>query len=124
MPNQFSGEDRGRVTAVHDALDGISTTLKYTVYQIESGGEGGEPSPERWKTSAGHFRSALTKEADLARVMAEQLKRWKRANPKADPADIAVADRAAKYFKSIEKSLLNSAKNAGHAKACLDSFGT
>jgi hypothetical protein len=87
--NAVPKDSSGRVVQVHDGLNGISTSLKYVNYQLDTAGTGHEPHPWLWTASTGHLRSVLMKEAELVGHMATAIERWIKANPHADPPNIA-----------------------------------
>lgn len=110
----------GRVVTVRDMLDGISTSLKYTNYQLDTAGIGHEPHPWNWTESAGHFRSVMTKEAELAEHIARTIDRWAKANPGTDPANLAAMRAASKDLKAAARSLVNLGKKMRNVQSCLD----
>ncbi|MEU1813043.1 hypothetical protein [Micromonospora aurantiaca (nom. illeg.)] len=101
-------------------LDGISTSLKYTNYQLDTAGTGHEPHPWNWTESAGHFRSVMTKEAELAEHVARAIDRWVKANPHGDAANLAAMRAASKDFKAAARSLINLGKKMRNVQSCLD----
>ncbi|NES28072.1 hypothetical protein GCE86_09030 [Micromonospora terminaliae] len=110
----------GRVVTVRDMLDGISTSLKYTNYQLDTAGVGHEPHPWNWTECAGHFRSVVTKEAELAEHVARTIDRWVKANPNADAANLAAMRAASKDLKAAARSLINLGKKMRNVQSCLD----
>ncbi|WP_018349057.1 hypothetical protein [Longispora albida] len=114
----------GRVVVVRDTLDGVNTSLKYTNYQLDTAGAGLPPHPFLWTESAGHLRSVLTKQAELAEHVARNIDRWIKNNVGADAADIAAMRAAAKDYKAIAKSLIGNARKARNVQACLEVTGS
>ncbi|MEU5726764.1 hypothetical protein ABZ783_33810 [Micromonospora sp. NPDC047738] len=110
----------GRVVTVRDMLDGISTSLKYTNYQLDTAGIGHEPHPWNWTESAGHFRSVVTKEAELAEHIARTIDRWAKANADTHPANLATMHTASKDLKAAARTLVNLGKKMRNAQARLD----
>ncbi|MFG3690777.1 hypothetical protein [Micromonospora sp. NPDC047740] len=110
----------GRVVTVRDMLDGISTSLKYTNYQLDTAGIGHEPHPWNWTESAGHFRSIVTKEAELAEHIARTIDRWVKANADTHPANLAAMHAASKDLKAAARSLVNLGKKMRDVQARLD----
>jgi hypothetical protein len=52
--------------------------------------------------------------------LATAIERWIKANPHADPPDIAAMRQAVKLYKGIARSLTTCARNARNAQANLD----
>ncbi|MEU2615903.1 hypothetical protein ABZ570_30680 [Micromonospora sp. NPDC007271] len=100
--------------------DGISTSLKHTNYQLDTAGAGHEPHPWNWTESAGHFRSVVTKEAELAEHIARTIDRWVKANAGIDAANLAAMRAASKDLKAAARSLVNLGNKLRNVQACLD----
>lgn len=113
-------DSSGRVVTVRDMLNGISTSLKYTTYQLDSAGAGHEPHPWNWTESSGHFRSVLMKEAQLAGQVALIIDRWVKDNPGEDAANLAAMRAAAKDYKAAARSLQNLGQRMRNIQACLE----
>ncbi|WP_433528158.1 hypothetical protein ACQPYA_17510 [Micromonospora sp. CA-263727] len=124
ITNSVPRDSGGRVAQVHDGLNGISTSLKYVNYQLDTAGPGHEPHPWLWTASTGHLRSVVTKEAELVGHLATAIERWIKANPDADPPNVAAMRQAVKHYRSIARSLLTCARNARNAQANLDVTNT
>jgi hypothetical protein len=110
----------GTVVTVHDMLDGISTSLKYTNYQLDTAGVGHEPHPWNWTASAGHFRSVMMKEAELATHLASAIDRWIKANPDEDPANLAAMRKASTDYKAASRSMTALGRKMRNIQSCLE----
>lgn len=124
MTANVAKDTSGRVVGVTDALGGLNVSLKHTNYHLSFAGNGKEPHPWCWTESAGHFRSVLQKEAELADLVAGNIERWVKANPEADPANLAAMKAAAKEYRAVAKSLLNNSRKLRQAASCLEVTNT